>query len=75
MPYSNPGEMRRRATRMREIAATFVDPETRRLILEQAEKLETEADLIERGERPSTKLIFDAHGQYRQRWSAIKIRI
>lgn len=43
--------MRRRAARMREMAATFADPEMRRLILAQSEKVEEEAGRIERGEK------------------------
>lgn len=58
MPYSSLSEMRRRAASIRKMAATFADPDTRRLILAQAEKLEEETDRIERGERLSTKTDF-----------------
>jgi hypothetical protein len=44
MPYSDPDQMRARAAAMRKTAETFADPETKRLILEQAAKLEAEAD-------------------------------
>lgn len=48
MPYSNPTEMRARAQKMREMAETFSDPELKRLIRERADRLESEAEELDK---------------------------
>jgi hypothetical protein len=53
MPYSNTQQMRARVVAMRRMAETF-DVETRRLILAEAEKLEAEANRIDRCAKPGS---------------------
>lgn len=51
MPYSNVHQMKARVQKMREIAETVPDPEIKRLILQQADKLEADALAMERGQK------------------------
>lgn len=53
MPNRDPREMRHRAQKMRALAEEFGDPELKRLLCEQAEKLEKMAnDMIQSTSRP-----------------------
>lgn len=51
MPYSNVHQMKARVQRMRAMAETMRDPETRRLILQQADKLEADALTMEQDQK------------------------
>jgi len=48
MPYSNVHQMKARVQSMRAMAESFSDPETKRLILQQADKLEADVRAMER---------------------------